>query len=361
MAVDPETTWDWSEISRSDLGDWDRRLLGETDARVEQYPFWNERSRAPMVTLRYLQYGPANAPSAYVCVFTIGIRGLRVGLVANGPTSLEEGRDISPEMARAFASWARRNHYAFVRFTHRDVRILDSMSSYGRVEEGDPFRTYFAPDSELVVNLTGDDAQLLGGFQDVARRLVRQASRADYTFQSTDSPEELAALWPFFLEHARLKGLVYRPLAGYMKLMTLARPIQTARLHIASLGETPVNAILILRDRRMAHYLLGASDVGAFEGRPSPSCLLHYKAMQDAYQAGARAYNFGIRGGPVYTFKKKFRPTEIFYPKPRVMILNRPLYRLWDLLVCRYSSTFITMLNGLQRQKRLPASGAGEP
>ena len=98
----------------------------------------------------------------------------------------------------------------------------------------------------------------------------------------------------------------------------------------------------------MAHYHIGASDVGALDGRPSPSCLLHFQAMRYAYQQGATVYNLGIRGGPVYTFKKKFRPSEIFYPEPRVIVLRPLLYRLWKLLVFKYLPTLVAMLRALQ-------------
>ena len=233
MPVTRDTRSTWTDIPRSDLPEWNRSLLSHTDTHLQQYPFYNEQFRGPLLTLRYLCYGPRAAPVAYACVFTVGLPGLRVGLIVNGPASLVPNRNVSADMMKSFAGWARRNGYIFVRVTHPDAAFLERLSILGSVETGDPFQTYFAPTSELVVPLVEDEAKMLSGFQEVARRLIRQAGRADYTLEATESAEALEKVWPLFAEHTRRKRLSSLPLDKYQALMRLAQPGRCARLYIA--------------------------------------------------------------------------------------------------------------------------------
>jgi lipid II:glycine glycyltransferase (peptidoglycan interpeptide bridge formation enzyme) len=252
-------------------------------------------------------------------------------------------------VVRGLARWARAQSYAFLRITHEDADFLSSLDALGGVEVHDPFRRFLAPESELVVRLRDSDEALLASFDESARRYTRRAAARGYDIVKEDSPEALAALWPFFQAHAQRKGLHYRPLERYSTLMALARRSGCASLYVASLEGVTINAILVLRDRDMAHYQLGALDVKALGKNPTPAFLLHHRAMGDARALGATSYNLGIRAGPVYEFKRKFRPEEIFPPPARTIVLRPALYRAWTRVVGRYAPSLMALLRGSRR------------
>ncbi len=91
-----------------------------------------------------------------------------------------------------------------------------------------------------------------------------------------------------------------------------------------------VQALVLVRDGDTVHNVIGALDVAALEGRPSPSELLHWHAMRDFAALGVRHYNLGTRSGAVYEFKRKFRPVERTNPPPVTVIVNPLLYPLWS-------------------------------
>jgi hypothetical protein len=68
---------------------------------------------------------------------------------------------------------------------------------------------------------------------------------------------------------------------------------------------------------------------------PSPSCLLHFRAMRDGYARGCTLYDLGSRSGPVYRFKSKFRPRECLHPMPVNLVLEPTTYPLVGWLLPR--------------------------
>ena len=91
-----------------------------------------------------------------------------------------------------------------------------------------------------------------------------------------------------------------------------------------------MQALLVVRDRDTAHYISGALDTIALGETPSPSVLLHWHAMRDAFRRwGTARYDLGTRSGNVYPFKRKFRPLEHHCPPPVTLVGNETLFRLW--------------------------------
>ena len=322
----------WSVIAPDALPRWNARLL-QTRASLFQYPYWNEPLRALHFAPRYLAYEAGGRQLAYACVLGIGVPGARVGLVQRGPVSLAPDDALRAGALGDLARWARRAGFAFLRFTHDDPAVLDEVAAVGGeggAERVDAFPFYREPQEELVVEQQADDAAVLAGFQPIARRNLRRAADVGFRLESSADPGTLARVWPLFEGLARRKRLSFRPQASYRDLVALARPHDGACVHVAHLGDTPVQALLVVRDRDTAHYISGALDTVALGDTPSPSVLLHWHAMRDAYRRwGASRYDLGTRSGDVYPFKRKFRPVERRCPPPVTLPCNDTLLRLW--------------------------------
>jgi lipid II:glycine glycyltransferase (peptidoglycan interpeptide bridge formation enzyme) len=192
---------------------------------------------------------------------------------------------------------------------------------------------YPHPTSELYVDLSSDEATVLAGFQAVARRNIRQAREAGYVITVDHEPSSLEKAWPAFQSRSAQKGISYRDLKTYERIMREAEPHRAAHLYTAWREGMPIAAILILRDHTTAHYFLGTIDTDALGSAPSPACLLHWSAMQHAMKTGCGYYNLGTRSGTVYTFKAKFRPVEHDRPIPLTFAIQPQLYQLWRRLL----------------------------
>lgn len=343
----------WREISRRDLGEWNRRLLREASASIRQYPLLNEGLRGSgglwvstpgryagliswgrrwTTTPRYLVHSPPGATASFACIVSIGVPGLRFGCLLDGPVTMD-GRPTEPSVVQELVTWARRNQYVALRFTHSSEAYLHLLAAVGGTDriDGVPFYPY--PMSELYVELVSDEAQMLAGFKPDARRSIRYAREAGYGITSDSKPGALEKAWPAFQSRSARKGITYRGLETYKRIMLEAEPDNAARLYTAWREGVPIGAILILRDCTTAHYFLGAVDTEALGGAPSPAYLLQWSAMRDAQAMGCRFYNLGTRSGTVYTFKAKFRPVEHERPAPLTFAIRPGLYALWRRLL----------------------------
>ena len=341
----------WREIPESDLPAWNGRLL-ETTASLRQYPFFNDglrragglwvttgrRFAAAIAEARRWTTAPRflarETPQGgtFACIVTIGVPGFKVGCILDGPIALHDGQ-VDKAAIRELIEWARDNNYIALRVTHSSEDFLAALADMGTSERIDGVPFYPHPSSELYIDLLPDASAISAGFQAVARRNIRQAREAGYSVTIDTEPEAMVKAWPAFRSRSAQKGISYRDLDTYKRMMSAAKPHGTAHLYTAWRQEIPIAAILILRDRTTAHYFLGTIDVDALGDAPSPACLLHWDAMQEAKERGASFYNLGTRSGPVYTFKAKFRPVEHDHPAPLTLVIKPALYRLWRRLL----------------------------
>jgi len=343
----------WRELPQTELGEWNRRLLEEPSASIRQFPLFNEGLRGSgglwvtipgrysaaialgrrwTTTPRYLVHQSPNGATIFVCIVTIGVPGFRFGCILDGPVAMDGG-PIEASAVRDLIIWARRNHYVAIRLTHSSEAFLDSWSRVGSSDRVDGVPFYPRPTSELYVELLSDEAPMLSRFQAVARRNIRQGRDAGYEISVDHDPGALRKAWPAFESRSAQKGITYRDLETYTRMMREAEPHRAAHLYTAWRERRPVAAILNLRDRTTAHYFLGTIALDVLGDAPSPAALLHWTAMRHAAEMGATFYNLGTRSGPVYTFKAKFRPVEHDRPEPLTLIINPWLYGLWRRLL----------------------------
>jgi hypothetical protein len=326
------STGTWVAVSHGELNDYND-LLRKTDANLQQYPYWNEPLKQIRLTPLYLKYVVHGEAVCYICILQIGLGPLRFGLVRSGPVSLVEGRVVPDDALDAIRHWSTAAGLVFLRFSHPDPDIVARLAAGPDTHQGEPFPFYRHQDYELHVTQCPDDERTLAGFQAVARRQIRSAARAGFRITSGENADDLGAVSSLFDSLQERKGVVYsRPFSSYVQLLRLASPYHCARVYTAWLDETPVQSALIVRDRTIAHYLIGALDVEALgdHRNQSPSCLLHWTAMRDFHREGTRTYDLGAwgsRGLPV--FKRKFRPTEFRFAGPLTVVQNRRLYAGW--------------------------------
>lgn len=323
----------WRDIAPAELGDWNRRLQA-TQASLLQYPYWNEAMRYAYFTPRYLTYVRNDIPEAYVCILTVGIPGLRAGVVQHGPVSLLPSDDETlgqalPDLVR----WARSHGYIFLRFSHTTAEAQRPVRNLRWVRPLDAFPIYRSFREELVVPINGDDQAMLTSFQPTARRNIKQAIQAGYRIEVSDRPELMEDVWPLFERLARRKGLrFYKPPQSYATILRLAKPSGGAKVFVAYRDAVALQAILVVRDRSTAHYVVGALDTEQLGEVASPSVLLHWYAMREfaRVEPPCSYYDLGTRSGSVYRFKQKFHPVERQFPPPVTVVTNAVTYAMWS-------------------------------
>lgn len=321
----------WHPVPARDLTTWNERLL-TTDASLFQYPYWNEPLRHLHFEPRYLVYGEPNAPSAFLCVLELGPPGLRVALAPRAPVMLGGESRLPEGSTSALLRWSRRRGHLFLRLTHEREAVLAEWAAVPGAVRRDPFPFYVEPQEELLVDQAGPDEQVTAAFQPVARRNLRKAREVGYRIQSDGSPELLERVWPLFEDLSRRKNIRYRRRESFLDLLRHAAPYAAARTFVAWLGDSPIQAILVVRDGPTAHYIIGALDTAALGEHESPSVLLHWTAMRHFAAAGTRYYDLGTRSGPVYAFKQKFRPQHRQLAPPVALISNPVRFRCWSLM-----------------------------
>ncbi|HEX6534331.1 MAG TPA: GNAT family N-acetyltransferase [Gemmatimonadaceae bacterium] len=355
----------WRAVPREALGAWSARLLG-TGASLFQLPYWNEPLRRLRFSPAYLTWRDADRDLAWACVLRFGPPGARAALVQRGPVPLEPGGALPARAAEGLARWARPRGIVFLRFTHERRELLDAVAALPGARAVNAFPWYREPHEALLVPQAGSDEELLARFQPLARRKIRKASAEGYRIECSPEPDALARVWPLFERLAARKGFSHRPLESFLELLRLARAHDGARVYTAWLGGTPVEAILVVRDGAVAHYISGALDTGALGEHESPSALLHWRAMRDHARLGATAYDLGTRSGEVYRFKRIFHPVEERYPAPVTLVTNRVVYAAWSATALRLrgerwrrvKGVAARALGALAAARRAPRPGA---
>lgn len=330
----------WLPISQADLVGWNSKLLS-TDAHYRQYPFWcGPYQRTGFFTPRYYSYRTRAGAAAYVCILERKVCGIKLGLVNRGPVVLG-GDLLSDEALRDLLSLGKTNGYAFMRFTHSDKSATERLLQCKGARQQESFPFYRDPPKSLIVTQLEQDTAMLATFQPVARREIGYAEKAGFCIHPSDSLEAYRKVWPMFGQLADRKGfhLTDRRLDDWLDVIEAARKHGCSQLYTASLGGVCVSAIHLLRYGQTVEFMLGALDVRLLGDNPSPSALLHWRAMRDFHRDGCRFYNLGGPGdgvhNKVYPFKRKFRPELRVAEPPVTIVLNPGAYRCWDLFVLK--------------------------
>jgi hypothetical protein len=285
----------------------------------------------------YLTCFADDRPCAYVAILVVGAPVLRIGLIDQGPTCLDGDEFTDLEALRALKRWARSEGYAFLRFAHMNQRTLDAIASVDGALKTDAFPLYRYRSSALLVSLARAEDEILASFQQIARRDIRAAVTAGYEIRASNSVADFAEAWPLFESLYRRKGLRQnRSLTAWSEVIDRAAKHDLVRLYAARLADQIVEVVVLFRDGATAEYVLGALSPGALGDNPSPTCLLHWRAMQEARASGCKWYDLGAKtSDAVYIFKRKFRPLECDAPPPVTLVTNAFAYAIWSSLFLR--------------------------
>jgi hypothetical protein len=326
----------WRRAADEDVEQWNERLLSTT-ASLYQYPYWNEPLRRMGFSTVYLTCFADDRPCGYVAILVVGAPVFRIGLIDQGPICLDGDEFTDLEALRALERWAAGEGFAFLRFAHMSQTALDAVASLEGALTTDAFPLYRYRSSALLVSLSGAEDDILASFQQIARRDIRSALAAGYEIRASRSVADFAEAWPLFEALYRRKGLRQnRSLTAWSEVVDRAAKHDLFRLYTARLAEEIVEAVAVFRDGATAEYVLGALSLDALGDRPSPTCLVHWRAMRDARAAGCNWYDLGARtSDAVYVFKRKFRPLERNAPPTVTLVTNAFAYAIWSNLFLR--------------------------
>lgn len=330
----------WVEMTSKETAALSSHLAShEEAASIKQYPAFNEHFRRAFTTPIVVRcVGHDARVIGCACVISLQAAGFRCAAVIDGPVMFE-GATCTRSAAEALVRWFRSRGYAFVRMSHRAPEVLEAFATLPETTEGNPLPFIPRYGGECVINLVGDDAELLAGFQRVARRNIRDAHNEGWVVKWTSDFARFQELWPILQRRAREKGYRVDHLSTYEAMFRLSPRNDLIRLYAAYYGEDAFFPVLILREHSEAYALIAALDTKALRKRQSPCCLVHWTAMRDYRDMGCRRYNIGGPAGNVLTFKEKFRPTMTQSPATITIVLKPWLYRTY-IRVLRPSITY---------------------
>jgi hypothetical protein len=284
----------------------------------------------------YFVCGRPGDPSAFVCVLALGFGRLRVGLVREGPVWLRDlDQAAKAACLESLVTELRERGFVLACFTGADVEALTGIEGLAASNRDALLPFPVAEPESLIVPQAATDEETASVFAPVARRDIRKAERAGFVVESADSDEALRVAWPIWMQVHRFRRLYGRSRSSWRRLLERARALGTVSIYTASIDGRPVQSILVVRAGSRATYVIGALDREALGDLPSPSCLLHFRAMRDAFARGCMLYDLGSRSGPVHRFKSKFRPEERILPPPVNLVLEPTMYPLVSWLLPR--------------------------
>lgn len=318
----------WEEVPARAATAWDRRLR-RTNASFHQYPYWTEALTSWRLRATYLVGSLDGEPVAFLSVLRYGFFHLRIGLVREGPAWLRhlESTEIV-DLLDSLADDLRRRGFVAVAFTHEDGSFLEQLAARAPSNR-DPLFSFAIDEREsLCVALLESDEATAATFAPVARRDIRHALELGFAIERPPLAQALDRAWPIW-QRAHQQALLYgRSRRNYRRLLHRAEEFDALRLYLATLDGVAIQAILVALAGERATYLLGGLDRDALGDRPSPSCLLHFRALRECHADGCTEYDLGSRSGPVYRFKQKFRPHERKRGLPVNWVLDPSTYDL---------------------------------
>ncbi|HEV7216861.1 MAG TPA: peptidoglycan bridge formation glycyltransferase FemA/FemB family protein, partial [Chloroflexota bacterium] len=256
-------SWRWGEL-RASQGWLPVRLVAEMDGRLIGAMQVLERPFKPFGSMLYLPRGPVPAE----------------------PQALELLLAALPALARQRRAWLVR--------VEPDLPDRPDHSAILRQLGMQPAAVTVQLPNTVVVELTPEPEQILGGFKATWRRYIRHAPKRGVQVRK-GSAEDLDSFYALERETAQRQGITGRPFEYYRQFLTMFADAG-AHLWLAELDGEPLSAILTLEYGATATYLYGGStrrhsDVHA-------NYLLQWTAMLHARAAGCRRYDLWGTGAP---------------------------------------------------------------
>lgn len=280
--------------------------------------------------------------TALVLHRSLPIPGLTIGYVAKGPVLAEWSDLAAKDVAQELAAWARDHRLLWLKIDP-DVEYDNLLVSREFEKAGfHPADEQVQLQATMLVDLEGDDTELLGRMHRKWRYNVRLAQRRGVQIRQGNS-SDLTTFYGLYEETAARDEFLIRPLDYYQTIWEELSHKNQAALLLADVAGEAVAGLIVGRYADRAWFLYGASS--ARHRRDQPNHLLQWHAMQWARDHGCHTYD--MWGAPsklddndplwgIYKFKKGFGGRHIRWLGAYDYVPHSGLYQAWKLALRSY-------------------------
>ncbi len=204
---------------------------------------------------------------------------------------------------------------------------VESSSSFGGVQ----------PKYIMDLDITPPLQDILAQMKSKTRYNIRYAARKGVKVIKSRRRQHLSVFYALLQETAARDGFVVRDLSYFEKMWDYLMEPGLAQLFLAYHGEVPLAGAIAFRLGKRAWYVYGASS--NTQRNLQASHLLQWEMIKWAKAFGCTVYDFrGVSGEldpnhplyGLYRFKEGFGAVLREYVGEYDLILNRPLYRMWQ-------------------------------
>lgn len=319
----------WQTIKHTDIDSWNKKLQ-QTKAPYYQYPYYTAAVYSSLFSKPVaIQYTVNNEVQAFASVIEFGLFPFKVAILDGGPVLLNDQVNFA-EVLEALKLFGKKRRYIYLQ-----VRPIDTLAeSYIQQDTAYRQEVYFPYHIKELAELNiyaAPEEKLLAGFKMQGRRKIVLAGRVDYRFHKLSTREELLEVKALFREVQHAKGYQFIPFHVFENIFKNGHQHGLCDIYLASLNNTIVNALIIVKDGQSYYHLSSGIVVRGFKENESPPAKLHFFAMQDCFYNDHKAYYNISHGGSnnLRRFKELFNPVEVPKPPYYTYVINQFMIKLF--------------------------------
>jgi len=193
------------------------------------------------------------------------------------------------------------------------------------------------PKYVMALDITPSLQDLLNGMKSKTRYNIRYAARKGVKVTRSRERRDLYVFYALLQETAARDRFAVRDLSYFERMWDCIIDAGMGQLFLAYQGELPLAGAIVFRLGRRAWYVYGASS--SDHRNLQASHLLQWEMIKWAKAFGCTIYDFrGVAGEPdpdhplygLYRFKEGFGASLQEYVGEFDLILNKPLYHVWQ-------------------------------
>jgi peptidoglycan pentaglycine glycine transferase (the first glycine) len=275
---------------------WESFISDHESAHLLQSKAWGDLKSDFGWAVEYIQSGESGAQ----VLFRSFPLGFSLAYVPKGPCG-EWLPTLLPDLDAICAK-----HRAFALKVEPDEDESDERAQILLKQAFLPSKHSIQPRTTLLVDLEGDEDQILARMHQKTRYNIRLATRKDVKIRAW---EDLDAFGKMILETADRDTFGAHTPAYYQRAYNLFHPDDNCELFVAEFEEIPLAAVMVFAHGKRAWYLYGAST--NIERNRMPTYLLQWEAMKWAKQKGCLSYDlWGIPDESFETLEREFTSRE---------------------------------------------------
>jgi peptidoglycan pentaglycine glycine transferase (the first glycine) len=319
--------------------EWNETLAGLPNAHLLQSWEWSELKRETGWTPRRIVFERAGRPVAAASISRRAVPRTPFGVAycQKGPALDYDDAPLFGAVLERLARRAREERCIFltvdpdVEWEQREAALALRRAGYR------PAASQLQAPSTVLIDLRGDDRELLKRMSSTWRRYVNKAQREGVAIRA-GTAEDIPTFFSFMQYTEGRQGFFIRPLDYYRSAFTRLHGAGIAELFIAEVDGAPVAGAFGCRLGKRAWYLYG----GAIESglKAHASHLLQWHTMRWARDGGCETYDmWGAPDDPtdkddplagVYYFKRGFGGRHVRTLGAYDYVTSQPLYLLWQ-------------------------------